>query len=128
MSNRANSDRRAPLDVALATSSAASVARFGLCTSGFTHLETQYTGATVARPLERIAGLLGGLADRFRWILHTEVLDQAYTFERLNASEVARFAPYGPEGVGDLTERTVRFDRLDDERKQILAFIAGRGA
>ena len=57
--------------------------------------------------------------------LEPERLGQSYTFECLNASEVARFAPYCPEGIRDLAQRTVRFDSLDDERKQILAFIAG---
>ncbi len=60
--------------------------------------------------------------------LSPEVLGQSYTSGGLNAPEVARLAPYCAEGIRDLTERTVRFDCLDDERKQILAFIAGSGA
>src|SRR5579859_5437670 len=41
----------------------ATVARLGLRAARFAHLETQHAGPAVACPLERIAGLLGGLPE-----------------------------------------------------------------
>src|SRR5207248_3316116 len=45
----------------------------------------------------------------------------------LDATKVARFTPHCAEGIGDLTKRAVRFDCVDNERKQIFTFIASRG-